>query len=1264
MKKTQWINLFRDIRKTLVSFISISLFVALGIGIFLGIRWNRPAASVRINQYLNEHNYHDFLLSFPYGFTQEDIDTLSETDGISMAEGSYSAFGSSSVKNHRYVLVIQALTKNMDSADIIEGRMPEKADETGIELQFAEAAGIKPGDIITVNTENDGVSYLKNTEFTVTAIVGHPSYFSKNTVFTRGISNIGDGSVDYFVLMPEEAFDPEAYDNCYSQVLLRSDRLEGLECFGEEYEKESELMSGKIKEIGEVLAEKRCREIKERANAEISDAEKRLNDAEKELENGKKEISDGKTSISQAETDIAEGEKKIEDSGKELEEGSRQVKEGKTELSGAELEIAEAEKQIAENEKLLENSKNEYNNAWAEYKAKKDELDNAHTELQNSLAAAGFSNDIDAAETQMKDKRAELSEFLEQAERLNENIDRYHELLKNCNGDINALSPEDREQILNFLNQESGDYLDPVLTENLKSELYETSACLEKYINDPDSLTESESEKVNSLLEKSGFGADESGALKLKYCVDNAIAAIEICSADPELRDDTDFDNILFMMSLLGIKPDFEYMEELITSGKEKLQAKIQELNDGIGQLDSALEAIAEYRSGKDRISAAERELNAAYAKISEGNQSLNAAKRKLEEGKSELESKREELSEAEKKISDGRSELSEKKAELAEAKEQLEKSKQELLDAENKISTGQSELDEKNTELDEAKSRLDDFESYENWIVQNRRDNISYRTVEFYSESTTRLCFSMALLFVCVGLMVCYTSVMRNINEARILTGVQKALGFRRREITAYYMTYSMMAVLTGSVLGCVIGYLIIESIVNTSFMKLFDIGVIHNVFVLSDSLAIILVEILLICLATWIPCRKLFRLSAIDLIRGDNTGNGRTRFYEKFKLWNKLSLYTQTTVNNLVNDSSRVIATLVGISGCSALIVASMALQMSIHDTPKKHFSDVWLYDASVVYDNSVEGARDALEKVVEGENAECFSVMRTTVYIEGKNGELSKADLIVPESEDNMDKFICIKDWKTKKTLLLQSDGAVVSRTFQKNNNADVGDTVKIMDTKGVYHEFVISGVSEHYLSTIQITMSPEYYETVMLESPDCNTFYVNYGNADAASLKAKVQNADGFFSVTDECEKWTSVFMRLSSVTKVVVYVGLFLATVMAFMVLLNLNIVCVNEKSKELTIMRINGFSISAVKKYIYRDNIVLTIAGIIIGIISGIGLGKWIISTLQGNNDNFYTVPSPVTCIIAVVLTGLFALITNLIALSRIKNLNVHNLTR
>ncbi|MGN1094444.1 MAG: ABC transporter permease, partial [Candidatus Neoclostridium sp.] len=276
----------------------------------------------------------------------------------------------------------------------------------------------------------------------------------------------------------------------------------------------------------------------------------------------------------------------------------------------------------------------------------------------------------------------------------------------------------------------------------------------------------------------------------------------------------------------------------------------------------------------------------------------------------------------------------------------------------------------------------------------------------------------------------------------------------------------------------------------------------------------------------------------------------------------------------------------------------------------------------------------------------------------------GSFSKADVIAPEKEEGFEKFVRLKDYKSGRPIALPEEGVIVSRTYEKYHNLKIGDTIRIMDTSGVYHECMVAGFSEHYLSTVQLAMSADYYERVTGKTYECNAMYINYEEASADVLREKLRNTPGYFSLTDERAAWTAKFAELASTTMLVIYIGLFLAAAMALLVLLNLNIVCVNEKKNELVIMRINGFSVGAAKKYVYRDNIVLTAIGIIVGTLCGIGFGQWMLNVLQKSGDNFYTVPSPVVCLIAIALTALFSLITNLIALRKVDKLSVGDLKR
>ena len=225
-------------------------------------------------------------------------------------------------------------------------------------------------------------------------------------------------------------------------------------------------------------------------------------------------------------------------------------------------------------------------------------------------------------------------------------------------------------------------------------------------------------------------------------------------------------------------------------------------------------------------------------------------------------------------------------------------------------------------------------------------------------------------------------------------------------------------------------------------------------------------------------------------------------------------------------------------------------------------------------------------------------------------------------------------------------------------------DAGDSIPLIDMEGNYHDCRIAGVIEYYLPYTQLIMSQEYYEKMMSESPVSNTFYIRYQEEPDESFTDKLKNVEGYYFCHDENHKWTNRFRTAFKSTSLVVYIGLALAAVMAFLVLLDLNVVFIKEKAKELIVMRINGFSVKKTKQYIYRDNIVLTILGILLGIVAGVALGMWVLSSLQKKGDNFYMVPNLTACLVGIGLSGVFSLITNIISLRQIDKMKVSDLNR
>ena len=1172
MKKTRWIVLLRDIRKTWVSFLSIIVFVSLGVAIFLGIKWNEPALSQAMDRYLDEHRYHDLQMVFPYGFTEDDAAAVAALDGVSAVEGAYNAYGTAQVGGDRCILNIQSLTDTMDHAEVLEGELPAAADEVAVDRLLAEALELHLGDTLPISALRGGKPCLKNSEFTITAIVEHPSFTRTETDYSRGFTDIGDGSADGYVLVAKTAFDTEMYDGCFSQLLIRGTGLDALNSLGSVYQQKAGALKEKLEALGAQRAALRSDDLYDRAGEQIADAEQELADGQQELESGKQEYADG--------------EKR---------------------LDAAKVQIADGEKQIAENEKKLADGKQQYADGLAAYADGAAQLRAGRATLTAELEENGYPTDLDEAEKQLKTDREKAADIKDLLMRTLTQVELYNE-------DHDSASEEEIKQILVDTLELLGvsEDINVETTQDAKKAVEKAQEYLKKYGSDAVVTA-----TVNVLLPYLKLTADQAGVNTLLGRLDAAdilLASYTMLDKDTRL--------MLLMTIVVNENPD-------LSVAPETLQALIDVVDDSLAQLDKGLKGIADYRAGAAALSAASARLAEASRQIEEGEQQLADAKKKL-----------------------------------AQAKRDYAAGTQKLAQARQDIADGEQTLAENTRLLADAQAELEDFVRYEQWTVQIRTDNPSVATAKFYAQSSRRLCYSMALLFVFVGLMVCFTSITRSINESQTIAGVQKALGFRSREILAHYMAYSLLAAAIGVLVGYALGFFGIESVVNDAYAKLYVIGAITNVYVVPEALVIAVVELALIALATWLPCRKLLRRPAVELLKGENYAGGRTRFYEKWRVWQRMSLYTQTTVNNLMNDGARIIATLVGITGCTALIVMSLSLRSSILSTPVRHFERIWIYDASLVSDTAVPGGHQALEQVLDESGVDYTSVRREAVYIRDETGTLNKADLIVPEDAEDLRAFIHLDDYRTGRPLSLTDDGVIVSYTYAKHYGLKAGDTLHLLDTAGRSHDCVVSGISQHYLSSMQVVMTPSCYQHLMGWAAQSNTLYLRYGAADRNAVAQKLQTTEGYFSLTDESAKWIAKFQEFSGSVMLVVYIGLSLSVTMALLVLLNLNIVCVNEKTNELVVMRINGFSIRAVKAYLYRDNIVLTALGILGGVGIGLALGRCVLEILQKIGDNFYTTPDLTDCLIGAGLAALFSLATNLIALRRVNTLSVSDLSR
>lgn len=682
-----------------------------------------------------------------------------------------------------------------------------------------------------------------------------------------------------------------------------------------------------------------------------------------------------------------------------------------------------------------------------------------------------------------------------------------------------------------------------------------------------------------------------------------------------------------------------EYKAELADArNKQKnassqLASKHKKLKKAQKQYD---EAAAKLKAEEDKLGSDEQ--NPLY-------EELQKQKRELEEKGRELDAAWDKYEDANKKLNAGYSKIDSYDIKLQSAERELEAYK--------------AKISSKEDSLKNAKSEYNNIKQYD-WTVLTRRSNGGQQSVARYSELTSNLRYSMAALFVIVGLLVSYSSVSRRVKDQVKLIGTKKALGLRRREITLSYLAYSASAVALGSVLGFIGGVFIIEKILAVVLGRHFVFGEYRLYFSPAQAAALTAIEFAAILATTYIACRRELARTAVELLGGETPPAVRRRFFEGWRIWKRLPLFTKTVINNCLNDRRRVAGTIIGIAGCTMLMVTALTLNNNILVGYDVQFRDVYNYDVVVGYSGDAEDDGDAIKASLEDMGAEAARVYEGSLGFLKPDGNQNLIEVTVPY-DDSFDSLVHLEGEGAPKQY---EDGIWISRAYAAHFDAEPGDKVKLVDSEGQIHEMTIQGVFDFYLFYLQAVMSREVYENTFGGHIEANEFIVDSGDSTYSDIESTLRDVPGVKVVRNEYEIRRGPFDEFTMLSKAIVLIYFVVSVIMAIVVLYDLYSVFIDEKKRELIVMMINGFSRKDARAYIYRDTIVLTIIGIILGIIAGIVMGNISLITLEPETAYFIKRMDPEACIIGAVTSGVLALLIAWYAMRRIDRFKLSDINK
>lgn len=628
-------------------------------------------------------------------------------------------------------------------------------------------------------------------------------------------------------------------------------------------------------------------------------------------------------------------------------------------------------------------------------------------------------------------------------------------------------------------------------------------------------------------------------------------------------------------------------------------------------------------------------------------------AEEKLEDAKAELERQ-------EQNLSNGRDMMSsilqmvglpsdfEEAKKVLDSYENLKEPVQEIFSA---FEIGEEELVNAREALVQAEQSVENMEDY-GWIVSVRNDIGDVRSVGIAVQGLYGLSYSMAVIFVIVAVSVCYAAISRMISENRPLIGMQKALGFRVKEIKRHFMSYSILCGLWGVLGGWLIAFVVVQSINLSIYKTVFLLGDIPLAFSCPHAILVSLFFMVIFILSAHFACVKEVHLPATELLREDIPQKDCAFWFENRKLYQKLRLYTKTMIKNVLADKSRMLTTIMGVTGCTTLLVICFTLLLAMDESSVRQFKDYFLYENRLVIDSDTADG-SAFEEILEEEGLAYTGIMDKLKFCREINGEWSGAHVVAVSDTQKIKEFMVLEDVQTRKRLEVPEEGVLISIKCAENLGLRVGSEFEIMTSDGEAKRVTVAGIIEHYLAYNLVVTSDKYYEEVMGENVDSCVFLLK---GDAEGLYDKVKNMSGFISIRDNSE-----YRGGNDAMNIIVIICFIFAALMAVFVMLNQNVMHINQKAKELSVMRINGFTLKETKAFVSRDNFVLTTLGILTGLICGAILGYLVLRVLEVGTTHYVRMPNGKACLIASAISGSFAYLMNRIALRKIPRLNLTN---
>ena len=1261
-KKALWKDIWIEIGKSKARFLALLAIITLGVAFFAGIKAAGPDMLDTANQYYEDNNLYDLKVLSTYGLEEADIAILDETADLSvhpMRTVDIEMEGSDFLVK---VFPLQSGADPVNAYALVDGRLPETSGEVALDAKQNLSSTYQIGDTITFRHESDedlsdeekeNRISLKEQEYTVVGFVDSPMYIE---TIMRGSTNVGKGSLDAFVVVPES----DILGSIYTEAYLTMAPTVAETGYTDAYDEQVDRLADEVELALNGRPLERINEIR-------AEGQRKIRDAEDELQEGKDKL--------------AEAEQELQDARQQLDDGTALYEENRQLFLD---EIAQAESTLTASQAEIDAGMAEYRAGLATYLENKALYDEAKVAWEAQKKALQGQNDSDASLDALLASLPDTPEGREIAELAQMLLDGQAEVEATQSSlEMKALELQERAAAL----ASKGELL---LAEQMSLEAdaaaYQKELAIftadmmafqtEKAIKQAEfSTRQAAIDSERAALEELDPETDPSVAERLT-ALDEEQAALDaeraaLAQAETELtvrQSELEQEGASLSTrqeALTAAAAAFQaeraseeaaLLEEqrLLESAGNELAARGEELLDQQQLLEEKIAAFM--ADAEAQIAAADAQFAEQGIALENGRLELASAFSQLEDGQiqinngwSELESQRvsgeQALGEAWQEIQQGE----------AAYQEGLVTFTAERVDAEIEIADGERQVAE-------AKQALADLIEPV-YYVTDRSGNPGYQEYRDNADRISAIAEIFPVFFFLIAALVSFTMMARMVDEQRQQMGTLKGLGYSDFDIAKKYLIYAAIACIVGTSLGLVAGYNIFPAVIFDAYGSMYSLPSVKITYYL--SYALISIAIALLCTigpAAWAAHASL-RENPAMMMRPKAPKNGKRVLLERVTfIWDRLSFNSKITVRNLMRYKARNMMTILGVAGCTALILTGYGIKNSISGLADTQFNDVMRYNAITAMrpEASAEEIASYDELVAATpEITDHLKVVQESYKLDKKGVNLQNVTVFAPLESENLPDFVSLRDRITQEPIALTDEGAVISEKLANLADVGPGDSIEIRNDEMQTYQIPIQAVTENYVNHY-IYLTPSLYEEIFIQAAEPTTDLLLFDEPESweRSFGSEVMGEQAVALVTFINSVDRSFAETLGSLD-VVTLVLIVSAASLAFVVLYSLTNINVSERIRELSTIKVLGFYDVEVSMYIYRESLVLTLLGILFGFVLGKILSTVVLKMVEIDFMMFPPTIMPISYLYAGLLSLLFSSVVMLIMHRKLKQVDM-----